>query len=95
VWTFKEDGGSMSEGTVAFAQRYQRIGGSVSVAGKSQPMLAAALRGDDLRFAYVDADQNLRTAHVKVSGRHVRGHPEPARLGQHAGQGRCGAAPPG
>jgi SAM-dependent methyltransferase len=73
VWTFKEDGGSMSEGTVAFAQRYQRIGGSVSVAGKSQPMLAAALRGDDLRFAYVDADQNLRTAHVKVSGNTFEG----------------------
>jgi hypothetical protein len=63
----------MSEGTVAFAQRYQRIGGSVSVAGKSQPMLAAALRGDDLRFAYVDADQNLRTAHVKVSGNTFEG----------------------
>jgi SAM-dependent methyltransferase len=66
TWSFKEDGGSMSEGTVTFAQRYQRIGGTVTIGGKAQPMLAAALRGDDLRFAFVDADQNLRTAHVKV-----------------------------
>jgi hypothetical protein len=68
TWTFKEDGGSMTEGTVTFVQRYQRVGGTVTVGGKSQPMLAGALRGDDLRFAYVDAEQNLRTAHVKVTG---------------------------
>jgi SAM-dependent methyltransferase len=73
MWMFKEEGGANAEGTATFVQRYQRVGGTVTVAGKSQSMLGAALRGDDLRFAYLDADNLLRTAHVTVNGRQFKG----------------------
>jgi hypothetical protein len=71
TWAFKEDGGA--EGTATFIQRYQRIGGTVTINGKTQPMLGASLQGDQLRFAYLDGDDVLRSAHVTVSDRQFSG----------------------
>jgi SAM-dependent methyltransferase len=71
TWAFKEDGGA--EGTATFIQRYQRIGGTVTINGKTQPMLGASLQGDQLRFAYLDGDDVLRSANVTVSDRQFSG----------------------
>ena len=49
-------------------QRYQRVGGTVTVGGKTQPVLGAALQGDKLSFSFVDSENNLRTARVTVAG---------------------------
>lgn len=72
TWAFKEDGWG-SEGTVTFVQRYQRIGGTVTTGGKTQPLLGPALRGDQLSFGYSDSEGLLRTAHVVVDGRTFKG----------------------
>jgi SAM-dependent methyltransferase len=80
TWSFREDGGGNVEGTLVFSQRYQRIAGNVTIAGKTQPMLGAALRGDELRFAYVDAENLLRTAWIKLDGGRFKG-----TLSGHAG----------
>lgn len=72
TWAFKEDGWD-SEGTVTFVQRYQRIGGTVTTGGKTQPLLGPALRGDQLSFGYSDSEGLLRTAHVVVDGRTFKG----------------------
>jgi hypothetical protein len=71
-WMFKENG-SNAEGTLSLVQRYQRIGGTVTMGGKQQPLLGAALQGDKLSFSYVDAENNLRTARVTVAGNNFSG----------------------
>ncbi len=72
TWAFKEDGWN-TEGTLTIVQRYQRIGGTVTIGGKTQPVLGPALRGDKLTFAFNDADGLLRAAHVVVNGREFKG----------------------
>jgi Methyltransferase domain len=73
TWTFKEESGNSAEGTVSLVQRYQRVGGTVSVGGKSQPILGAALQGDKLSFSFIDNENNLRTARVTVAGNNFSG----------------------
>jgi methyltransferase family protein len=72
TWAFKEDGWG-TEGTVTFVQHYQRLGGTVMLGGKAQPVLGAALRGDRLTFAFNDGDGYLRAAHVVVDGHAFKG----------------------
>lgn len=72
-WQVREENGGF-QGTVSIAQRYQRIGGTLTPAGgKPQPLLGAALRGDKLSFSFVDGENNLRTAHLTVSDRKLYG----------------------
>ena len=72
TWAFREDVFG-SEGTATFVQRYQRVGGTVTIGGKTQPMLGSALRADKLTFGYIDNDGLLRTAHVVVDDRQFKG----------------------
>jgi hypothetical protein len=72
TWAFKEDGFG-TEGTVTFVQHYQRVGGTVTMNGKTQPILGAALRGDRLTFGFNDADGLLRAAHVTIDGQSFKG----------------------
>ena len=72
TWAFKEDGWG-TEGTVTFIQHYQRLGGTVTLNGKTQPVLGPALRGDRLTFAFNDADGYLRAAHVVIDGYAFKG----------------------
>jgi hypothetical protein len=58
---------------VTFVQRYQRVGGTVTTGGKTQPLLGPALRGDQLSFGFSDSEGLLRTAHVVVDGRTFKG----------------------
>jgi hypothetical protein len=81
TWSFREDTFG-TEGTVTLTQRFQRVGGTVTVGGKTQPVLGATLRGDTLTFAFNDSDGLLRSAHVVVNGREFKG-----RLSGRAGYG--------
>jgi len=67
TWAFKEDR-SGAEGTVSLVQRYQRVGGTVTLGGRMQPLLGSTIAGDKLSFTYLDADNSLRTARVTVAG---------------------------
>ena len=73
TWTFKEDSANAPDITVALVQRYQKVGGTVSINGKSQPVLGASLRGENLSFGYLDNENNLRTARVVVAGNNATG----------------------
>ena len=73
TWTFKEDSANAPDITVALVQRYQKVGGTVSINGKSQPVLGASLRGENLSFGYLDSENNLRTARVVVAGNNATG----------------------
>ena len=72
TWAFKEDAMS-TEGTLTLIQRYQRVGGTVTTGGKTQPVLGPSLRGDKLSFGYIDSEGLLRTAHVVVEDQQFKG----------------------
>ena len=73
TWTFEEENGGQSRGSITLTQRYQRIGGTATVGGRTQPLLSPTLRGDQLAFSYLDADNSLRSAHVTVADRQFKG----------------------
>ena len=72
TWAFKENSDGL-EGTVTLTQRYQRIGGTVTIGGKSQQLLSPTLASDKLTFAFIDAGDQLRTAMVTVEGNAFKG----------------------
>ena len=72
TWAFKEEP-SNTETVVSLVQRYQKVGGTVNVGGKTQPILGASLQGDKLAFSFIDGDNNLRTARVVVAGNNFTG----------------------
>ena len=49
-------GGSLS-GTLNLVQRYQRIGGTLALGGKTQPLLGAWIDGEKLGFSFIDSDE--------------------------------------
>jgi SAM-dependent methyltransferase len=71
-WTLKEDAGGF-EGTLNLIQRYQRAGGTITLGGKTQPLLGTWLDGEKLSFSFIDAENNLRTARMKVDGATMTG----------------------
>jgi len=73
TWTFEEENGAQSKGSVTLTQRYQRIGGTVTAGGRTQPLLSPTLRGDQLAFSYVDADNTLRSVRATVTDREFKG----------------------
>ena len=72
TWAFREETFG-TEGTVALVQHYQRIGGTITIGGKTQPVLGASLRGNAFTFAFNDSEGVLRAAHVVVDGAEFKG----------------------
>ncbi|MDH5287404.1 MAG: class I SAM-dependent methyltransferase [Betaproteobacteria bacterium] len=67
-WQIREESGGF-QGTLSLSQRYQKVGGTLTLPnGKPQPLLGASLRGDKLWFSFVDGENNLRTGTVTVAG---------------------------
>jgi len=54
-------------------QRYQRIGGSLTVGGKAQAILNPSLEGDKLSFGYIDRNNNLHNVKLTVNGSQLKG----------------------
>ena len=71
-WSLEGIDGS-GGGTLALTQRYQRVGGTITVGGKSQPLLEPRLEGAELRFAFIDSSNNLRSARATVDGNAIKG----------------------
>lgn len=71
-WTLKSESGGF-EGVLNLSQRYQKIGGTITTGGKTQPLLSPALQGDKLAFAFVDGENNLRSVATTVSGTTMSG----------------------
>ena len=61
-------------------QQFQKIGGTITVAGKAQPLLGAFVAGRELGFSYVDRDTAFRTVRFTVDGNRAAGV---SRLGEH------------
>jgi hypothetical protein len=59
--------------TLNLVQRYQRVGGTLALGGKTQPLLGAWMDGDKLGFSFIDRDNRLQTARMKVTGSTMTG----------------------
>ena len=66
-WTFQEQRGEWI-GTADIAQSFQRVGGYLAVASKSQPLLSATLSGNTLAFFFTDADGVSRSIRGTIDG---------------------------
>ena len=71
-WALKDDSGSLS-GTLNLVQRYQRVGGTLSLGGKTQPLLGAWMDGDKLGFSFIDSENRLQSARMSVVGSGMTG----------------------
>ena len=71
-WTLKVDGGAFS-GTLNLVQRYQRVGGTLALGGKTQPLLGPWIEGDKLGFSYIDSENRLQTIRMTVVGSSMTG----------------------
>jgi hypothetical protein len=70
TWNFR--GGSF-EFTVSLQQSFQKIGGEITIAGRKQPLVGAALTGDAIRFAFVDAKGVTHHFTGNVQGTRITG----------------------
>jgi len=77
-WTLKDDNGW--EGSVDLTQRFQRVGGTMSIKGKTQPLLGPYVSGDVLGFTFVDADGSVRSVRANVRGEALDGGLHFARM---------------
>jgi SAM-dependent methyltransferase len=71
-WVLKDDRGMLSA-TLNLVQRYQRLGGTLALAGKTQPLLGAWIDGNNLGFSFIDGDDRLQAAKMKVTGSTMTG----------------------
>ena len=71
VWTLRDDQGF--ESALSIAQRYQKVGGTVTFGGKTQPLLGASLQGDQLALSFLDPENNLGSATFTVTGSSMNG----------------------
>ncbi len=64
-WTVKGIESSKAA-TLDVTQRYQRVGGTLSIDGKAQPILGANLSGNRLKFSFVDQSGQSRMVDVTL-----------------------------
>jgi SAM-dependent methyltransferase len=67
------NGVSFQNATLTLAQRYQKVGGNITIGGKSQPILNPKLEGKQLRFSYIDLNTNLITVKGEINGSEFKG----------------------
>ena len=71
-WVLKDEGRGLS-GTLSLGQRYQRVGGTLALGGKTQPLLGASMDGEKLSFGFIDDEGNLQIARMQVAGDSMTG----------------------
>jgi SAM-dependent methyltransferase len=65
-WTLREEDGI--EASIELTQRYQRIGGTITLGGRTQPLLGAFVQGDVVGFTFVGGEGQVRSLRGYVKG---------------------------
>lgn len=66
--TWQLRGEELCDAELVLDQKFQNVGGTLTVRGKSQPILSAALSGDNLSFRFLNEVGHHRTVNLKVAG---------------------------
>lgn len=71
-WTLRDEGGQF-EGELDLVQRFQRLGGTLTIRGRAQPLLGAYVQGEHLGFTFVGPDGGVRSVRVRVGAAALSG----------------------
>lgn len=66
--TWQLRGDEIRDGELVLNQKFQNIGGTLTIGGNSQPILAPELSGDSLSFRFLNEDGLHRLVEIKVAG---------------------------
>jgi SAM-dependent methyltransferase len=72
-WSIKGVEGSQQPVTLELTQRYQRVGGTLNIYGKPQPILGGTLTGNRLKFSFLDQSNQSRIVDVTLNGNELSG----------------------
>ncbi len=72
-WTLKDDRGQL-DATLDLVQQFQRLGGTITLRGKTSPILGAYVQGPNVGFTFVDSDGAVRSVRAEVNGTEFRGN---------------------
>jgi SAM-dependent methyltransferase len=72
-WSLKGFEGSQQPVTLELTQRYQRVGGTLNIYGKPQPILGGSLTGNRLKFSFLDQSNQSRIIDVTLNGNELSG----------------------
>ncbi len=72
-WELRDDRGDPA-GEIRLTQQFQRVGGTLTMRGKTQPLLGAYVAGATLGFTFLHADGGVRSVRAMVDGDVLRGH---------------------
>lgn len=71
-WSIRDDSGR-EIGVADLVQRFQAIGGTITIANRTAPLLGASIAGRELRYSYHDRDGGFRSARLDVDGDRAEG----------------------
>jgi SAM-dependent methyltransferase len=66
-WTLRDENG-MIEATLDLTQKFQRLGGTITLRGTAQPLLGAYVTGPNLGFTFVGSDGGVRSVRAQIEG---------------------------
>ena len=66
-WSLRDEGGFFA-GDLELTQQFQRVGGTLTLRGKAQPVLGAYVEGEYLGFTFVDLDGGVRSVRARIDG---------------------------
>ena len=72
-WDFLPDEGRVPA-RLSLHQSFQQVGGTLTMAGVSQPLLGAQLRGDQLSFHFLGSDKIAQSVTATVTAGALSGH---------------------
>ncbi|MFM7009846.1 MAG: methyltransferase domain-containing protein [Betaproteobacteria bacterium] len=72
-WTIKGIDGGQGD-VLELTQRYQKVGGTLTIKGKSQPILGGSLNGNRLKFSFIDQSGQSRIFDVEIKGNAMTGN---------------------
>jgi len=70
-WSVRDDQGFEAE--VNITQQFQRIGGTLTLRGKTQPLLGAYVSGGTVGFTFQDVDGAIKSIRAQASGDRLAG----------------------
>jgi len=70
-WSLRDD--KDWEAEISVTQEFQRIGGTITIKGRTQPLLGAYVNGAIVGFTFVDKDGAVRSMRGQVDGDRIAG----------------------
>jgi len=71
-WTVRDTDGFL-DAEIELRQQFQRVGGTLTMRGRTQPLLGAYIQGDILGFTFVHHDGGVRSVRARVDGGSLSG----------------------